>query len=57
MSTPCPSITAQILIRPLVSEFRVLDFMKMELVMAATESIRDELKRSIDAAVEAREGK
>lgn len=47
----------QILIRPPVSEFRVLDFMKMELVMAATESIRDELKRSIDAAVEARERK
>lgn len=47
----------QILIRPPVSEFRVLDFMKMEMVMTATESIRDELKRSIETAVEAREAK
>jgi NTE family protein len=47
----------QILIRPPVSEFRVLDFMKMDQVMAATETIRDELKRAIDAAVEAQAGK
>jgi NTE family protein len=47
----------QILIRPPVSEFRVLDFLKMDQVMQATQSIRDELKRSIEKAVEAHEKK
>jgi NTE family protein len=50
--TRCPP---QILIRPPVSDFRVLDFLKMEQVMNATASIRDELKRAIDSAVEAHE--
>ncbi|MHB2266163.1 patatin-like phospholipase family protein [Aliihoeflea sp. PC F10.4] len=47
----------QILIRPPVSEFRVLDFLKMEQVMNATDSVRDELKRAIERAVEAHEKK
>ncbi len=49
--TLCPP---QILLRPPVCDFRVLDFLKMDQVMAATESVRDELKRAIDAVVEAR---
>lgn len=41
----------QILLRPPVSHFRVLDFLKIEKVMAETESIRDELKYAIAAAI------
>lgn len=41
-----------ILLRPPVSQFRVLDFLKVEQVMADTASIKDELKRAIEAAVE-----
>ncbi|MEQ9246861.1 MAG: patatin-like phospholipase family protein, partial [Nitratireductor sp.] len=40
-----------ILIRPAVSRFRVLDFMKIDAILAETEAIREELKRAIDAAV------
>ncbi|WP_367715779.1 patatin-like phospholipase family protein [Nitratireductor sp. GISD-1A_MAKvit] len=40
-----------ILIRPAVSRFRVLDFMKIDAILAETEAIRDELKRAIDAAI------
>jgi NTE family protein len=43
-----------ILLRPPVSRFRVLDFLKMDAVMAETVSIRDDLKRAIGEAVEAR---
>lgn len=43
-----------ILIRPPVSRFRVLDFMKVDAVMAETASVKDELKRAIETAVEAR---
>ncbi|HEY4191893.1 MAG TPA: patatin-like phospholipase family protein [Mesorhizobium sp.] len=45
-----------ILIRPPVSRFRVLDFMKVDAVMAETASVKDEVKRAIEAAVEARLG-
>ena len=38
-------------IRAPVSRFRALDFMKMEAVMAETVSIKDELKRAIEAAI------
>lgn len=41
----------QILLRPPVSHFRVLDFLKIEKVMAETESVRDELKYAIEAAI------
>lgn len=43
-----------ILLRPPVSRFRVLDFLKIDAVMAETVSIRDDLKRAIEEAVEAR---
>lgn len=44
-----------ILIRPQVSRFRVLDFMKVESVLAETAGIRDELKRAVEKAVTGRE--
>ncbi|WP_144378285.1 patatin-like phospholipase family protein [Mesorhizobium amorphae] len=43
-----------ILIRPPVSRFRVLDFMKIDAVMAETEAVKDEVKRAVEAALEAR---
>lgn len=42
-----------IFLRPAVSKFRVLDFMKMDAIMKETQPIRDELKRAIDVAVTA----
>ncbi|EKF41214.1 patatin [Nitratireductor indicus C115] len=42
-----------ILIRPPVSRFRVLDFLKIDAILAETASIRDELKYAIDKAVAA----
>ena len=41
-----------ILIRPPVSRFRVLDFMKIDAVMAETEAVKDEVKRAVEAALE-----
>lgn len=38
-----------ILIRPPVSRFRVLDFLKIEQVLAETAAIKDEVKRALDA--------
>lgn len=43
-----------ILLRPPVSRFRVLDFLKMEAIMLETASIRDDLKRAIDTAISLR---
>jgi NTE family protein len=43
-----------ILLRPPVSNYRVLDFLKIDALMAETVSIKDELKRAVEAAVEAR---
>ena len=43
-----------ILIRPNVSKYRVLDFMKIDTLMAETEEIKDELKREVERVVEAR---
>lgn len=40
-----------IFLRPRVSRFRVLDFMKVETVLAETASVRDELKRAVEAAL------
>jgi NTE family protein len=40
-----------ILLRPPVSRFRVLDFMKIDAVMAETVSIKDELKRQVELAL------
>lgn len=42
----------QVLLRPPVSHFRVLDFLKIDRLMAETVSIKDELKHAIEAAVE-----
>ncbi|TIS59300.1 patatin-like phospholipase family protein [Mesorhizobium sp.] len=42
-----------ILIRPAVSKYRVLDFMKIDALLAETADIKDELKREIDGAIEA----
>ena len=39
-----------ILLRPPVSRFRVLDFLKVDAVMAETASIKDELKRQVEKA-------
>ncbi|KQZ99524.1 Patatin [Mesorhizobium sp. Root157] len=42
-----------ILIRPPVSRFRVLDFMKIESVMTETASVKGEVKRAVEAALKA----
>ncbi|MBZ9869174.1 patatin-like phospholipase family protein [Mesorhizobium sp. CA15] len=46
-----------ILIRPKVSKYRVLDFLKIEALMAETAEIKDELKRAVEKAVEAYGGR
>ncbi|MEZ2330089.1 patatin-like phospholipase family protein [Mesorhizobium sp. RCC_202] len=46
-----------ILIRPNVSKYRVLEFLKIEAMMAETVEIKDELKRAVEKAVEAHGGK
>lgn len=43
-----------ILIRPPVSKYRVLDFMKVEALMAETVAVKDEVKRAVEAALEAK---
>ena len=47
----CPP---DILVRPPVSKYRVLDFMKIDALMAETVDIKDELKREIEKVVEGR---
>jgi len=42
-----------ILIRPPVSRFRVLDFLKIDAVMAETVAVKDEVKRAVEAALAA----
>lgn len=44
-----------VFLRPPVAGFRVLDFLKIDSVLAETVALRDELKRAIDTAVEAHE--
>ncbi|TPI68474.1 patatin-like phospholipase family protein [Mesorhizobium sp. B3-1-3] len=46
-----------ILIRPNVSKYRVLEFLKIETLMAETVEIKDELKRAVEKAVEAHGGR
>lgn len=43
-----------ILLRPPVSRFRALDFLKVDAVLGETASIKNELKRAVEKAVEAR---
>jgi NTE family protein len=47
----CPP---DILLRPPVSKYRVLDFLKIDALMSETASIKDGLKRSVEAAVKAK---
>ena len=47
-ATALPMSTS--LSRPPVSRFRVLDFLKVDAVMAETASIKDELKRQVEKA-------
>jgi NTE family protein len=47
----CPP---DILLRPPVSKFRVLDFLKFDTLMAETASVKDELKRAVEATLKAR---
>ncbi|MER9653699.1 patatin-like phospholipase family protein [Mesorhizobium sp. M0152] len=49
----CPP---DILVRPSVSKYRVLDFLKIESLMSETVAIKDQLKREVERVVEAREG-
>lgn len=46
-----------ILIRPAVSKYRVLDFLKIEMLMGDTIEIKDELKRAVEKALAELEGK
>lgn len=43
-----------ILLRPPVSKYRVLDFLKIDMLMAETASVKDELKRSVEATLKAK---
>ncbi|MDQ0319323.1 NTE family protein [Pararhizobium capsulatum DSM 1112] len=43
-----------IFLRPEVNRFRVLDFLRAEEVLTATAGVRDDLKRALEAAIEAR---
>lgn len=46
-----------ILLRPPVSGIRVLDFLKIDAVMAETASIKDQLKQAVESAVAIREAR
>jgi NTE family protein len=54
MEMKLQSSQPDILLRPTVGQFRVLDFLRMETIMQQTAPIRDELKRELDAAFAAR---
>jgi NTE family protein len=43
-----------ILLRPPVSKYRVLDFLKINTLMAETASVKDELKRAVEATLKAK---
>ncbi|MER8982172.1 patatin-like phospholipase family protein [Mesorhizobium sp. M0870] len=45
-----------ILVRPAVSKYRVLDFLKIDALMSDTADIKDELKRQVEKVLEARAG-
>ncbi|WP_172374051.1 patatin-like phospholipase family protein [Mesorhizobium sp. NZP2234] len=46
-----------ILVRPAVSKYRVLDFLKIDALMSETADIKDQLKREVERVVEARGGR
>ena len=45
-----------ILVRPAVSKYRVLDFLKIDALMSETADIKDQLKREVERVIEARNG-
>lgn len=45
-----------ILVRPAVSKYRVLDFLKIDVLMNETADIKDELKRQVEKVLETRAG-
>jgi NTE family protein len=45
-----------ILVRPAVSKYRVLDSLKIDALMNETVDIKDELKRQVEKTLEARNG-
>jgi NTE family protein len=47
----CPP---DILLRPSVSRYRVLDFLKIDALLAETAPVKDELKRAVEAALKAK---
>jgi len=46
----------EVFLRPPVSRFRVLDFLKIDAVMQETAAIKDELKHAVEAAIRTHEG-
>lgn len=54
IATKLKSKHPHVLLRPAVSRFRALDFLKVDAVLAETVAIKDQLKRAVEAAVEAR---
>lgn len=52
IATKLQQMRPAIFLRPPVSGFRALDFLKIETVLAETAALKDELKQAIDAAVE-----
>jgi NTE family protein len=53
MSEKLKSAAPDILIRPDIGQFKVLDFYKIDEILAASEAAKDEFKRACDAAVTA----
>ncbi|GHC67890.1 patatin-like phospholipase family protein [Limoniibacter endophyticus] len=51
ISTKLERNPPQVLIRPPVSQYRVLDFLKADLILEETASLKDNLKREIEKAV------
>jgi NTE family protein len=49
------SAAPDILIRPDIGQFRVLDFYKIDEIFAASEAAKDEFKRACEAAIVSRE--
>jgi NTE family protein len=52
IATKLQQCRPDILIRPPVSRFRVLDFLKIDAVMAETVAVKDEVKRAVEAALQ-----
>lgn len=55
IATKLTATHPDILLRPPVSRFRALDFLKVDAVLGETAAIKDELKRAVDQAVALRQ--